>query len=119
MASNEWVDGGKYYVDENGHWVMKMTQPENGTWKKDARGWWYQFEDGTYAKDQWKQIEGKWYHFGADGYMQTGWYHEGNVYYYFKSDGAMASDEWVDEGKYYVDEKGHWVKGAVKITEQE
>ena len=119
MASSEWVDGGKYYVDENGHWVMKMTQPENGTWKKDARGWWYQFEDGTYAKDQWKQIEGKWYHFGADGYMQTGWYHEGNVYYYFKSDGAMASDEWVDEGKYYVDEKGHWVKGAVKMTEQE
>lgn len=28
-------------------------------------------------------------------------------------DGALACDEWVENGKYYVDPDGKWVKGAV------
>ena len=30
--------------------------------------------------------------------------------YYLKSNGEMAVDEWVDNGKYYVDESGKWMK---------
>lgn len=34
--------------------------------------------------------------------------------YYVKADGTMAVSEWVDNGKYYVDAAGKWVKGAKK-----
>lgn len=64
-------------------------------------------KDG-YMQTGWQKISGQWYYFNTSGAMQTGWYKEGSVYYYLKSDGAMAADEWVDEGKYYIDSNGHW-----------
>ena len=57
-----------------------------------------------------QNINNKWYHFDASGYMQTGWYKEGSYYYYLKSNGVMAVSEWVENGKYYIDSKGHWSK---------
>ena len=109
LASDEWVENDKYYIDANGKWVQGKTKYEEG-WKQDSKGWWYQNADGTYVKNAWKQINGKWYHFDKNGYMQTGWYQEGSNYYYLKSNGVMATDEWVDGGKYYVNSKGIWVK---------
>ena len=84
-----------------------------GSWQKNNTGWWYQNDDGSYPKNQWKKINGKWYRFDENGYMQTGWFKNGNTYYYLKSNGAMAIDEWVEDGKYYVDSNGHWIKDAV------
>ena len=110
------IEDGKYYVDENGKWVKGKTSESTdtsestGTWKKDSKGWWYQYADGTYPKNAWAKINGKWYHFDASGYMQTGWYKEGNYYYYLKADGSMACDEYVVDGKYYIDSNGHWVE---------
>ncbi|WP_148510133.1 DUF5067 domain-containing protein [Hungatella hathewayi] len=40
-----------------------------GEWKQDATGWWYQNDDGSYAKSGWNTIDGKSYYFGDDGYM--------------------------------------------------
>lgn len=40
-----------------------------GEWKSDAKGWWWQNDDGSYPVSQWKEIHGKQYYFGADGYM--------------------------------------------------
>lgn len=40
-----------------------------GTWQKDAKGWWYQNEDGSYARSQWIEDRGKWYYFNSKGYM--------------------------------------------------
>lgn len=40
-----------------------------GTWQKDAKGWWYQNEDGSYARNQWIEDRGKWYFFNSKGYM--------------------------------------------------
>lgn len=34
--------------------------------------------------------------------------------YYLKADGTMATNEWVDGGKYFVDEYGKWVKGMTQ-----
>ena len=34
--------------------------------------------------------------------------------YYVKEDGTMARSEWVDNGRYYVDENGVWVQGAAE-----
>ena len=28
-----------------------------GTWKSDANGMWYQFDDGTYPKERWAWID--------------------------------------------------------------
>lgn len=112
MARDEWVDGGKYYVDEDGKWVKGKTK-ERGLWKRDAKGYWYQNADGTYPKNQWAKIDGNWYRFDKAGYMLTGWYKEGSVYYYLKKNGAMAKDEWVEDGKYYLDANGKWVKGKI------
>ena len=119
MAVDEWVEDDKYYLDENGKWVKGKVKNEEtaGTWKKDENGWWYKNSDGTYPKNQWKQIDGKWYHFDANGYMQTGWYKEGDYYYYLKTDGTMAVDEWVGNDQYYLDENGHWIEGKVKEEE--
>ena len=68
--------------------------------------------DGSSEEHRWNYVfySGKWYHFDANGYMQTGWYKEGNYYYYLKSNGSMAVSEWVDNGQYYIDANGHWVK---------
>ncbi len=38
-------------------------------WKQDAKGWWWQEENGSYPVSTWKNIGGKSYYFGADGYM--------------------------------------------------
>lgn len=40
-----------------------------GTWKQDAKGWWYANEDGTYPTSCWQCIDAKDYYFGADGYL--------------------------------------------------
>ncbi|MBQ3665372.1 MAG: leucine-rich repeat protein, partial [Lachnospiraceae bacterium] len=92
MACDEWVENDKYYLDENGKWVAGKVKEEEttGTWKRDSNGWWYKNPDGSYPKNQWKQIDGKWYHFDENGYRQTGWYQEGEIYYYLKADGTMA-----------------------------
>ena len=111
MAVNEWVDNNKYYVDANGRWVKGKTNTSTtGTWKKDSKGYWYQNADGTYPKNAWKKIDGKWYRFDKNGYMVTGWFNDGTYYYYLKSNGQMAVKEWVDNGQYYIDANGHWIK---------
>lgn len=38
-------------------------------WKQDAKGWWWQEDNGSYPASTWKNIGGKSYYFGADGYM--------------------------------------------------
>lgn len=40
-------------------------------WKYDKIGWKYANGDGTYLKNQWKEIAGKFYYLGEDQYMLT------------------------------------------------
>ena len=116
MACDEWVENDKYYLDANGKWVKDKVKEQDitGTWKQDKNGWWYQYSDKSYPKNQWVKIGGSWYHFDEEGYMKVGWSKIGRDYYYFKADGSMAADEWIDEEKYYVDANGRWIKDAVK-----
>ena len=67
--------------------VSNSSSSENdaqGTWKRDEKGWWFEFRDGTYpagekTSDQngeklgWIQKDGKWWAFGSDGYLKRGW----------------------------------------------
>ena len=60
-------------------------------WRQNSKGWWYQFEDGTWPAEEWLQVDGKWYYFDADGYMKTGWLELDDKWYYLKNNGAMAT----------------------------
>ena len=89
MATSAWVDGGRYYVGANGAWVKDAKKPEvkkNG-WVKEGNTWYY-YENGTLARNKWA----------------------GN--YWLGADGKMATNAWVDNGRYYVDGSGAWVKNA-------
>lgn len=44
-----------------------------GEWKQDNdKGWWYQNDDNTFAKDGWHWINGKCYYFTPEGYCLIG-----------------------------------------------
>ena len=93
MATNAWVDNGRYYVGANGLWDKNAKKPEvraavkkNG-WVKEGNTWYY-YENGTLARNKWA----------------------GN--YWLGADGKMATNVWVDNGRYYVDDSGAWVKNA-------
>lgn len=115
MASDEWVDGGKYYVDANGVYIpgkVKVT----GSWLKDNTGWWYRNTDGTYPRNQWQYIDGNCYHFDQNGYMQTGWLQLGNTWYYLKPSGAMAIGwEKVGGDWYYLNSSGAMQTGWLQL----
>ena len=93
MATSAWVDNGRYYVGVNGLWdksakkqEVKSEVKKNG-WVKEGNTWYY-YENGILARNKWA----------------------GN--YWLGADGKMATNAWVDNGRYYVDGSGAWVKNA-------
>ena len=93
MATSSWVDNGRYYVGANGLWDKSAKKQEakaevkkNG-WVKEDNTWYY-YENGTLARNKWA----------------------GN--YWLGADGKMATNAWVDNGRYYVDGSGAWVRNA-------
>ena len=92
MATSSWVDNGHYYVDGNGVWVRNAQKPveKKHGWIKEGSAWYY-YESGALARNKW--ISGK---------------------YWLGADGKMATSSWVDNGRYYVDSNGVWVKDAKK-----
>ena len=120
--------------------VSGSAEAASGTWKHNKNGYWYEYSDGTYPKNQWLQIGKKWYHFDAKGFMQTGWQKIGGKWYYFgpktgamqtgwktiggktyylKADGSMAANEycqgyWLNkDGTWTVKAKADWKKNSV------
>ena len=97
MATNSWVDNGRYYVGANG--VLDKTVKKQETPKPEVKknGWvkegstWYYYENGTLARNKWISST-----------------------YWVGADGKMATSSWVDGGRYYVGANGAWVKDAKK-----
>lgn len=91
--------------------VSTTVLPQNvsaASWKKSPSGWWYQEDNGSYPKNQWKKISSKWYWFDTSGYMVTGWKKINGNWYYFQSDGAMLGRGWHKIGShwYYMYKSG-------------
>ena len=59
-------------------------------WVKTGNAWYFYNQNGTLARNAWA----------------------GN--YWLGADGRMVTNAWVDNGRYYVDVNGAWVKGAQK-----
>ena len=71
-----------------------MTAFAAGHWEKDAAGYWWQEEDGSYPVSCWKWLDGN-----NDGIAES---------YYFDASGYMAADTTVDG--YTVNADGAWVE---------
>lgn len=88
-----------------------------GAWKRNGRGWWYRYEDGSYPSGESAVIDGNVYRFDASGYMRTGWVLDGGQWYYHAASGAQASG-WLLSGVhwYYLSpQTGVIATGWVKV----
>ena len=104
MATNSWVDGGKYFVGNQGWWVKdaKKTSESAKTTKSTTT---------TAKKSGWVQTGNVWYHYDSKGALtKNAWVGS----YWLGSDGKMVTNGWVDGGKYFVGKQGWWVKDAQK-----
>ena len=88
-----------------------------GTWKKDSKGWWYSWSDGSYSKNKFENFGGKVYYFNSSGYMVTGWQAIGGKWYYFDANGVMKTGWQSIGGKwYYFDGSGAMKTGWLSIS---
>lgn len=71
-------------------------------WRKDSAGWWYQFSDGSYARQVWLNENDTWYAVDAEGYMVTGWCKLDGAWYYFRPDGVMHTGWLKDKDVWYL-----------------
>lgn len=79
-------------------------------WIQDAKGWWYRNENGSYATNDWQQINNKWYYFDSKGYMVTGWVLWKDKWYYCdQADGHMLTNALTPDNN-RVDSNGVWLQ---------
>ena len=110
MAADTWI--GDWYVDDSGAWIEGKKKIFEEGWINTNGLWWYQYEDGSYAKSGWKTIGGKEYYFDDAGWMQVGWLKQNGTWYYLNSDGSKAYDQWIGKtgvGGYYINKYGRMV----------
>lgn len=117
-VTEKWVFSGNkwYYLDEDGAMVTK-------SWIDDK---YYVNESGVMLTG-WNQLQenfkgdkttgsegGSWYYFESNGAIATfEWVKRGSNQYWVGYDGAVVEGKWVDHKKYYVNDKGLRVPGAV------
>lgn len=77
--------------------VWKTGEGEN------QQRWWYDYQDGTYAKDGWQWLDGN-----LDGVAEC---------YYFDEEGWMAAGETTPDG-YQVNNQGAWVEDGIVQTKE-
>lgn len=138
------IGNGYYYFESNGvmatgwkkvagawYYFESTGAAKQNKWLKSGGKWYYFASDyrmctgffpvgkDTYYADSsgamltgWQKIAGNWRYFASSGALQTNRWISG--IYWVGSDGIMAKNEWVDNGRYYVDGNGKWVMGAKK-----
>ena len=92
MATNAWVDGGRYYVGSNGLWVKGAQKP------------------AEVKKQGWVQNGSAWNYYYQGNIVRNAWVGS----YWLGADGRMATNTWVDGGRHYVGANGVWDKNAKK-----
>ena len=105
MATNAWVDNGRYYVGANGAWVKGAQNQATATQN--------QVTSNT-TKQGWVQSGNAWYYYNNGSLVVNKW--AGN--YWLGADGRMATNSWVDNNRYYVGTDGAWVKDAKRQEEK-
>lgn len=80
--------------------VKTATVVSGGKWVTRAAGLKYKYEDGTYAKNIWLNLDGGIYYFDASGICQTGWFTYNSKYYYADKTGKLYVSKWKTTSKY-------------------
>jgi hypothetical protein len=102
--------------------VSNSSSSENeaqGTWKRDEKGWWFEFTNGTYPagkksennsseKPFWIWTGGRWWAFDSEGYLKTGWVFDGasgKWYLLNEKNGMQIGWHYDESGRfwYYLD----------------
>ena len=96
MATNAWVDGGRYYVGSNGLWVQGAQKPVAAKSEVKKQGW---VQNGS-----------AWNYYYQGNIVRNSWVGS----YWLGNDGRMAISSWVDGGRYYVGANGVWDKTVKK-----
>ena len=96
MATNAWVDGGRYYVGSNGLWVQGAQKPAAAKSEVKKQGW---VQNGS-----------AWNYYYQGNIVRNSWVGS----YWLGNDGRMAISSWVDGGRYYVGANGVWDKTVKK-----
>ena len=105
MATNAWVDNGRYYVGANGAWVKGFQNQATATQNQVT---------SKATKQGWVQSGNAWYYYNNRSLVVNKWV--GN--YWLGADGRMVTNAWVDNGRYYVGANGAWVKDAKRPEEK-
>ena len=105
MATNAWVDNGRYYVGANGAWVKGAQNQATATQNQVT---------SNATKQGWVQSGNAWYYYNNGSLVVNKW--AGN--YWLGADGRMATNSWVDNNRYYVGTDGAWVKDAKRPEEK-
>ena len=81
---------------------------QDGSFKTDSTGKYYQYSDGTRIKGCFSTINGKTYYFNSNGYVAKGLNKiNGDTYLFNTSTGVMCTGWWTYKGnKYYFGENG-------------
>ena len=69
-----------------------------GEWKYNDVGWYYEYDNGSYASNGIVEVEGEKYCFDANGYMVTGWTLSKGARQYWNSDDRMPAGCWIQDG---------------------
>lgn len=94
------------------------TTTQSPQWKKNDKGWWYEYADGSYPTSKWLKIDNEWYYFGGDGYAYCNkWVQTDGVWYWLNGDCKMVKDcVLLINGKYYAFDKDGKMKTEVEVS---
>lgn len=100
MATNSWVDNGRYYVDGTGRYVQNKkpahTKPTPSKEKQVEKNSTKPNLIPSFKKNGWIQEGKNWYFYKNNQPLRNTW--QGS--YYLKSDGKMATSEWIYDSYY-------------------
>lgn len=85
------VDGISGNVDMDYLYKEYFDTKKTGGWKKNSKGWWYEYSDGSYVKNDWLKIDNRWYYFDDKGYAVKGYATIKGKKYYFAEKNALDS----------------------------
>ncbi len=108
------------YIRPNYSTDSDTSQKSTG-WKKDSTGWWYQYEDGSYPKDTWKQINGSYFRFNSNGYiLENTWYKNADGYWYWLKKGGFMAKGWqfINDKWYFFHEDGSMHEGWLEYYDK-
>nr|DAT69559.1 MAG TPA: hypothetical protein [Caudoviricetes sp.]DAT69568.1 MAG TPA: hypothetical protein [Caudoviricetes sp.] len=90
-SSKGTIDGITGSVDLDYLYKDYLTSQKVGIWKKNTKGWWYEYSDGSYIKNDWLKLDDRWYYFDKNGYALKGYATIDGKQYYFAEKYALGN----------------------------